>query len=225
LLGINPLMPRHRKGGDGRWRQRMRLARSLMVTPWLAAGVGMMIAAAVAVNSPPALTYGPAAPGLRCPAGGCTGQGHQPGLAAASPGAVLRDPGPDAGGTAAARAGARRGAAAASGSDRRLEYQIVTRRRKSFLVIITLPGDLKPGSWRLQFGFPAARIDRVWGAAWQPSGNGRAGMALGPGEWLHRPPGEPGANQLAVRAAGTPTAPSGCRLDGLRCSFSRRAAA
>jgi hypothetical protein len=197
-------MPSHRKERErtGRAPLLARTWRSLMLTPWFAAGAGLMIAAAVAVDSPPALTYGPAAPGLRCPAGGCTSlaQGHRPGLAAAGPGVELRDPGPNAG-----------GAAAAAGPYQRLEYQIITHRWPGFVVVITLPGGLKPGSWSLQFGFPAARIDWVRGALWQPSGNGWAGTATGR------------AHRLAVWAAGEPTAPSGCRLDGQPCGFRRRA--
>jgi hypothetical protein len=200
-------MPSHRKKRErtGRAPLLARSWRSLMVTPWFAAGAGIMIAAAVAVDSPPALTYSPAAPGLRCPAGGCTSpaQGHRPGLAAASPGVVLKDPS-DGGG--AASVGPRRGAPAV---DQRLEYQIIAHQWPGFVVVITLPGGLKPGSWSLQFGFPDARIDLVRGALWQPSGSGQAGTATGRG---HR---------LAVWAAGAPAAPSGCRLDGLPCGFSR----
>jgi hypothetical protein len=205
-------MPSHRKERERTGRAALLLARSLrslVVTPWFAAGAGLMIAAAVAIGSPPALTYGPAVPELRCSAGGCTGlaQGHRPGLAAAGPGVALQD------GGGAASAGRRPGAPAVGVPYERVEYQIITDGLPGFVVVITLPGGLKPGSWHLQFGFPAARIDRVWGARWQPSGNGQAGTATGRG---HR---------LTVWADGAPAAPSGCRLDGVRCGFSRRAGA
>jgi hypothetical protein len=191
-----------------------------MVTPWFAAGAGMVIAAAVAVDSPAALTYGPAAPTVRCSAHGCASPapGGQPGLAAGSPGVPLQAPGAQAGGAAAASSGASRGAAAGSGAGYRLGYRIVSRRH-GFVATITMPGDLKPGSWSLQFGFPSARIDRVWGALWRPSGDGNAGTALGPWEGRGTPPARTGARQVTVRASGTPTVPSGCTLDGIRCSF------
>jgi len=188
-------MPRHRKE---RRRQRLRLSLSLIVTPWFAAGTGVLIAAAVAVDSPPALTYGPE---LHCPAGGCASPG----------GPALQDAGPHARGAVAASTGAHRAGPAVAATVARVEYQIITPRRRGFVVIITLPGDLKPGSWSLRFGFAAARIDQVRGALWKPSGNGRAGTANA----------GPGAYRLGVRASGTPSAPSGCRLDGLRCSFRR----
>ncbi len=187
-----------------------------MVTPWFAAGAGMVIAAAVAVDSPAALTYGPAAPGVRCTAGGCASQapGHQPGLATANPGVPLKA----SGGAAAANSGAPR-REAAGGAGYRLGYEVIRRQWAGFTAIITMPGDLKPGPWSLEFGFPAARIDRVWGAAWRPSGDGQAGTALGPRQWGGHAPGGPGANQLIVQATGTPSAPSSCELDGTSCTF------
>jgi hypothetical protein len=202
-------------------RQRLRLARSLMATPWFAAGAGMVIAAAVAVDSPAALTYGPAAPGVRCPAGGCASPapGHRPGLATANPGVPLKAPGAAAGGDAAANPGAPRGEAAGGGAGYRLGYEVIKRRPAGFTAIITMPSDLKPGPWSLEFGFPAARIDGVWGAVWQPSGDGQAGTALGPWQWGGQAPGGPGAHQLIVRATGTPSAPSSCELDGMSCTF------
>src|SRR5215831_4950356 len=52
-------------------RPRLRLARSLLATPWFAAGAGIVIATVLAVDSPTALTYGPTFPVERCPVQGC----------------------------------------------------------------------------------------------------------------------------------------------------------
>ena len=60
-----------------------------------------------------------------------------------------------------------------------LGYQVVGRWPGGFVAVITLPDDLKPGAWSLRFAFPSARVDQVWGALWQPSGNGDAGTATG----------------------------------------------
>src|SRR5260370_24345978 len=49
-------------------RPRRRLARSLLATPWFAAGAGIVIAAVLAVDSPAALPYGPTFPRSRRPA-------------------------------------------------------------------------------------------------------------------------------------------------------------
>jgi hypothetical protein len=194
-------------------RRRPRLARSLLATPWFAAGAGIVIAAVLAVNSPAALTYGP--PVEKCPIHGCgSSAGHPPAQpATASPGVALKAPGMEmnGGGTAPVR---RHGHAARG---RRLGYRIVRRWSSGFLALIALPGATRPGGWSLSFAFAAAHVDRVWGARWQPSGNGDGGTAAGP----YGPPGDPlGADQMLVFATGTPELPSGCALDGVRCRFS-----
>src|SRR5262249_17804198 len=68
-------------GVRGPGRERPRLARSLMVTPWFAASAGIVIAAALAVDSPAALMYVPNAPVVHCLASGCPGPASgQPGV-------------------------------------------------------------------------------------------------------------------------------------------------
>jgi hypothetical protein len=153
----------------------------MMLTPWFAAGAGIVVAAAVALDSPAALTYSPAGPGTHCQAGGC--------------------------------------ATAAIGAGYRLGYQIAGRRPGGFIAVITIPGEPRPGSWSLRFGFPAARVDRVRGAHWQPSGNGRAATATGAWQWRGHSRHGPDARRITVLASGTPSAPSRCRLDGITCSF------
>src|SRR6516162_4927863 len=59
-------------------RPRLGLARSVMVTPWLAASAGIVIAAALTVGSPAALIYVPNGPAVRCPASGCPGAASSP---------------------------------------------------------------------------------------------------------------------------------------------------
>src|SRR5260370_34159940 len=72
-------------------RSRLRLARSLLATPWFAAGAGIMIAAVLAVDSPTALTYGPTFPGPRCPVHRCGSAGGH--LRGPTPGIALKAPG------------------------------------------------------------------------------------------------------------------------------------
>ncbi|HTW04874.1 MAG TPA: hypothetical protein VMF87_31575 [Streptosporangiaceae bacterium] len=209
--------------GPGTYRGRLALARSLMVTPWFAAGAGIVIAAALAVDSPAALTYVPADPAVRCPVAGCPGAepSHGPDVAAATPGMPLpAGSGPRAG----AAPGAIVGGAAAT--PYQVGYQVARRWSSGFLATITLPRNLRPGPWSLQLAFPSARIDRVSGARWQPSGNGDAGTATGswPGHGGGRDDGGPGAGrsaggQVVISATGTATTPSACRLDGVSCRF------
>jgi hypothetical protein len=190
-----------------------------MVTPWFAAGAGIVIAAALAVDSPAALTYVPADPAVHCPVTGCPGAAptRGPDVAAATPGVPL-----SAG--SAPRAGAapglpRRGGA---GAAYQVGYRVARRWPSGFLATITMPEDLRPGPWSLQLAFPSARVERVWGARWQPSGNGNAGTVTGP--WPGNGRGRGGAGpsgdgQVMISATGTATTPSACRLDGVSCRF------
>jgi hypothetical protein len=222
--------------GPGRaaaWRRCLGLARLLMVTPWFAAGAGIVIAAALAVDSPSSLTYAPSGPGVRCAETGCTGTapGRGPDLATATPGVPIT-------GGAAPGEGPKTGPAG-PGPVYQVGYELLRRWPSGFLAMISLPANIRPGAWSLQFTFASARVDRVWGARWQPFNNGNGGTATGPSGWGGpgpggdggggpgwgggagggSGPGHLGSGQLTVSATGTPATPSGCTLDGKRCRF------
>ena len=204
---------------SGSWRPQVRLARSLLLTPWFAAGAGIVIAAAVAVGSPAALTYSPSSPVLRCSESGCESPApERPDVATASPGVELKVGGAHTHG-AAARPAPPRAAKAGGGAGYRVGYQVIRHRRHRFIVLITLPNGPASGSWSLAFAFPSARVEQVWGAQWQPSANGEGGTALESAQWAGNPLGWPAAGQLVVLGRGTPTAPTSCRLNGVSCSF------
>jgi hypothetical protein len=210
---------RRSKPARGSCRQRFRLVRSLLLTPWFAAGAGIVIAAAVAVGSPAALTYSQAGPSVHCSVGSCAGPAPQrPDVATASPGVVLKVGGHRRG-AASAGSAPPRAAKSGGGAGYQLGYQVIGHRRRGFIAIITMPGDLRPGTWSLAFVFASARVERVWGALWQPSGDGKGGTALGPVQWVGRPPGAAGARQLLVLAKGASKTPSSCTLNGVSCSF------
>ena len=193
--------------------------RSLLLTPWFAAGAGIVIAAAVAVGSPAALTYSQAGPSVPCSAS-CRGPAPQrPGVATASPGVALNVSGGHRRGAASAGSAPPGAAESGGGAGYQLGYQVIGHRRRAFIAIITMPGDLKPGTWSLAFVFPSAHVERVWGALWQPSGNGKGGTALGPTQWAARPPGAAGARQFLVLARGASKTPLNCTLNGVSCSF------
>jgi hypothetical protein len=214
----------------GTCRRRLAVARSLMVTPWFAAGAGIVIAAALAVDSPAALTYVPAGPAVRCPAGNCPGAAPSrgPDVAAATPGVPLP---PGSGPNAGTSAGLAPHAGNAAAYE--LGYQVVRRSPGGFLATITMPANMRPGPWTLHLAFASARVDRVWGARWQPSGNGDAGTAAGlagapgpgrasgpwPGRGRGHGQGQPGGGRVTISATGTATTPSACRLDGVSCRF------
>jgi hypothetical protein len=201
-------------------RPRLRAARSLLATPWSAAGAGIVVAAVLAVDSPAALTYGPALPVVRCPVQGCgSAASHPPGEpATATPGVALKAPGQEIKGSATGRA--RRAGRAAHGT--LVGYQIVRQWSSGFLAVITVPGSASSGAWSLSFSFANARVEQVWGARWQPSGNGDGVTIEGLHSWGDQ---NPGANQITLSVTGTPQAPSGCVLDGRTCRFGREPSA
>jgi len=221
--GVRRASRRHPCPDDGpaaarsMYRRRLRVARALMVTPWFAASAGMVIAAALAVQSPAALTYAPS-PGVRCPASGCGGSAAgQPNVTAVSPGGKLKDgPAPR---TATTASPGRRHAA---GAVYRLGYRVVRHWAGGFVAVITLPDDMNPGRWSLQLAFPSARVDQIWGARWQPWGDGDAGTATGswtPPRGHNRDGHGQDGRELVILAAGAPAPPSSCSLDGASCDF------
>jgi len=197
-------------------RPRLHLARSLLATPWFAAGAGIVIAAVLAVDSPTALTYGPTFPVERCPVQGCGGTPGQ--SATARPGIALGVPGLQMKGGTTTRGG--------RAGPHLLGYQIVHQWSSGFLALITIPGVGRADRWSLWFAYASAHVDRVWGARWRPSGNGDGGTADGPSgrpghyQWDRRL----GAGQVLVSATGRPQVPSGCALDRASCRFGRPAA-
>jgi hypothetical protein len=200
------------------------------VTPWFAAGAGIVIAAALAVNTPTALTYGPSGPGGLCTTHSCTGarRGQPPEVATATPGVAIKDPSADAKGAGSAPA-----QPGVSAMNSELSYQIVWSTERGFAALITMPGAGKTG-WSLQFAFPGAHVRNVMGAQWRPSRDGAGGTAVGPLRSQKRSsptsgpepsgtsarPATPDEDQMVVIATGRPQTPSSCTLDGISCHFS-----
>jgi hypothetical protein len=178
-----------------------------------------VIAAAVAVGSPAALTYSPSSPVLRCSQSGCVSPSpDHPDVATASPGVALKVGGGHGHGAAARSASS--GAGKAGGQARyRVGYRVIRHGRHRFVALITMPGDLKPGPWSLAFAFSSARVEQVWGAQWRALADGEGGTALGAPGWAGDALGWPAPGQLVLTGRGAPAAPTSCRLNGARCSF------
>jgi hypothetical protein len=208
-----------------------RRLRGLLVTPWLAAGTGIVIAATMALAVPKhaILSYGPIDPGMLCKNPRCvpTVPGHGPGLlAGAKPGIQLLPPGirhTPAMPAAAARPGATplaagRGAArTGSPAGVTIGYAVLSHGHGTFRSVITVQSREKLGAWSLGFAIPGARLSDVWGATWQPSASGDGGVASGrPWPWARS---GPGTAKIVIFATGRPRAPVGCTFDGRACVF------
>jgi hypothetical protein len=172
-----------------------RRMRGLLVTPWFAAGAGIVVAAALALNSPRAmLTYRP----NTSPCSGCTAAGALP---SAQPGVQIKSAHVDG------RA-ARPAAPALT-----VGFQVIRGPSGTFSETITIPRGQARNGWRLSFRLPGRTITQVWDALWQPSGPG-GGLASMPGD-----AGGPVGRSFQVFARGTPVTPSGCLLNGHPCRF------
>ncbi|MGD0687150.1 MAG: hypothetical protein ABSA03_18780 [Streptosporangiaceae bacterium] len=224
-------MPRHRKVKARRWhvprpasavvsalaRPRARAIRGLLITPWLAAGAGLVVAAALSLSTPRAvLSYGPRHPPATCDRRAC-------GTASARrlPGGAERgSPRTDlaharsveASKPAATQAGPLE---SVRGGPVVVRYRTVRRSPAGFTGLITITGHASLGDWRLAFRYPGAVITSVAGASWQARGDGGVARA-------RRPASGPPAGRVArilFVATGRPGWPDSCRLDGLRCAF------
>ncbi len=199
-----------------------------LMTPWLAAGAGVVVAAVLALNvSHPVLTYSRTYPGTNCdePSCGSASPGHQVGgLTARDPGIELRHPNhPAAAGLRPALAAKDPAAPAQAGNPGprypaapvEVQYQTMRRWSSGFTALITIASRSTLGNWRLAFKYPGTGIDSVAGAKWAATGDGGVATAV-PWPW-----GSPAGNivRIMIVANGTPGQPTACRFDGARCSF------
>jgi hypothetical protein len=184
----------------------------MLMTPWLAAGAGVVVAAALALHVPHAeLTYTPNAPGAcslaECGtiAGGTVAPAQPAGHGRA---AELRQRKKDRTTRRRTRAPGRH----LAGPGRlRVRYRTLRSGPSGFTGLITLSGPQVQGSWQLTFRYPGARVLTVDGAAWTV----RDGVVIITG------PGNGAAGRTAaitLQASGAPASPIQCTFDGVACT-------
>jgi hypothetical protein len=208
----------------------------MLMTPWLSAGAGIVVAAGLALNLPhAALTYSPTYPGMKCrvPACGSGTPRHVPGgLTATNPGIELKR----ARHVHARRHGGRPATTPAvmptrtpanpahaghraphRGTAADVQYRTIQRWPSGFAAVITITSGADLDNWRLSFRYPGVHIDSVAGAKWTARSNGDGGVAT-PVPW---PWGGPTGSliRIMIIANGTPGQPTGCRFDGAPCRF------
>ena len=200
-----------------------RPARSMLMTPWLAAGVGVVVAAVLALNVPRAvLTYSQTNPGASCQAPSCArvSPPHQHGgLAAKDPGIELkhrtRAAAPQAAPSTAKNPTTAHRKLHPAGPTADVLYQTLRRWPSGFTGLITITSRATLSDWRLAFNYPGAHIDSVAGAKWNADGDGGIASAV-PWPW-GAPPGN--IVRIMIVANGTPGQPTACRFDSAPCSF------
>jgi hypothetical protein len=212
-------------------------ARSLLVTPWFAAGAGFVLAAGLWAYSPhtelkfPTSTNAPY--GVPCTTAEC-GPGSQ--LATSTPSKRIPRQ----------ASHPRTGRADVAGrhaaiSDLSFTFSVPWQQNGGFQALIVVRGKHVPATWRLAFTMPGTHIRYVIGAQWQPSpggdggtafasqqqfGGGGHGQGQGNGQGYgdygqdqdgHRRPG--GSISILVMGSGSPGTPTNCVFDGSSCTF------
>ncbi len=211
-----------------------------MVTPTFAAGLGVVVAAGLAVTMTTRTVLHFSGPDQQkvCTARNCANGPDLPGagaLASAKPGIRLVPStlGPSATGQDSGRYAAGQVV---------ISYRTTQSWSSGFagqIMISGMPAS-SLGTWRLAFDYPGTRIVAVQGARWEPtgqdsgvaeaSGDGQSGQGGGPqngsdgGDGDH-PGGSAGhdgrsnAVVITIDASGPPSGPSNCRFDNAPCTF------
>jgi hypothetical protein len=215
--------------------------RSLLVTPWFAAGAGFVLAAGLWIYSPHTVLrfpsanapYGVPCTTQQCDAGSGGGQ-----LATSTPGErISHNGGP--GRTGQADVAGRDSAS----SGLTFTFSVPWQQDGNFQAVIIVRGKHLPANWRLEFTMPGTRIRWVTGAQWQvlPSGDGGTAFASqrqfggggtgnGSGHGQGNAgygqsrggadPGQGGGISFLVVGTGSAGAPATCVFNGASCTFS-----
>jgi len=197
--------------------------RRVVVTPTFAAGLGVVIAAAMAYPmTKTVISYGgtPPAGGARCRLDGCVGGTDGSGsLATASPGAQLRSPSRTTDPGSAARSAP--GAGTVAAGHPLMQYQTLRQWDGGFIGQITI-SDVSgsvPAHWQLRLAYGSSRIIGVWGGKWSPSGDHAVLVTPDSADGNSRT-GD-GQIQVVVVVSGHPGPPSGCTFNGQACRISQ----
>jgi hypothetical protein len=202
-------------------------ARSLLVTPWFAAGAGFVIAAGLWIYSPhTVLRFPPNAQNItHCQPGTCvpSSPGNSAGsLTVTTPGVSIK---PDqAEHHKHARPDVRNRSAIAG---LKFEFKVIWQRGNVFNAVLTVRGKNAPGFWRLYFEIPGAQINDVTGANWQPNASASGGTASAP---TGAPGGPDGGGygggpykgdeiRFMINGTGTASMPTSCVFNGDACTF------
>jgi hypothetical protein len=200
--------------------------RRTVVTPTFAAGLGVVIAAVLAVAFPLANVIsfgkGPQAGGSPCPVEGClsTGGGGGGVPASVKPGRKLVTPAPASkthGRTPApsgTQPGGGKGTPPPGGAA--VQYQTAGQWQDGFAEeIVISPTAGSSANWRLLLTYSSAHIVNVVGAGWVAQGD--HSVLVYPGGTGEQPPTGGGSIRIYVVVTGSPGPPSGCSFDGQAC--------
>jgi hypothetical protein len=189
-------------------------ARSLLVTPWFAASMGVVVAAGLWIYAPHTVLRFPNSTPLTepCAGSGCTTGNGQP--AVSSPGQKIPDP-PPAGRHARARESKQPDAVHGIAFTYKLAQQ-----GSKFSEVITLSGLHLPANWALTFEIVNTHIRHVVGVHWQLWTSRNGGKATPDRSSQSGPRASRDTVTFLVLGSGQATSPVSCFFDSRSCSFS-----
>jgi Cellulose binding domain len=192
--------------------------RRVVVTPTFAAGLGVVIAAAMAYPmTKTVISYGGTPPvgGTPCQLDGCVGGTDGSGsLGTASPGSPVGTPSPA---TTHPDPTAPLAPGTVAAGQPLMQYQTLRQWESGFIGQITI-SDLSgsaPANWQLRLAYDSARIIGVWGGRWSSSGDHAVLVTPDTGDGNSHAGN--GHVQVVVVVSGQPGPPSGCTFNGQAC--------
>jgi len=200
--------------------------RRVVVTPTFAAGLGVVVAAVLALQMRTAFNY--AAPNdAPCRTNSCGVPYHAGGEPASGAGDRISTSVPSAtrsgaGSSPPAKrqpAGGNHGRPPSAGPG--LGYSTVHKGQWGFdgTIVITFRPGAAPRHWRLWFGYPSARIFRVW-AAGRSLPHGMHSAAVSSGDWTGQAPAR--LITVSIGVTGPPGPPHQCYFNGQVCHIIQR---
>ncbi len=212
--------PKVRRPPTGRPSLMRGAARSLLVTPWFAAGAGFVLAAGLWIYSPHTeLRFPTTMPeSVPCAPGCSISGGHSAGSLAAK-GPVLRIKNPQHAERHTGQSNVTGQPNAASGLT--FKFTVLWQRDNRFVAQIAVSGSSVPSSWHLKFAMPGDEIGYVMGAQWQPTpgdDGGTASAYQGYQQGGNRGDGRHGFS-FSVTGSGSASTPADCAFDGASCTF------
>jgi hypothetical protein len=201
--------------------------RRVVVTPTFAAGLGVVVAAVLALQMHTVFNY--AAPnGTTCQMAGCgvnsqtgghTASGHNHRLG--TPGSGAAHSGSD-GSTSHDKSAPARGGGGSSpvAAAPQLSYQTSSKADWGFAgtIVLTFKPEFTHQRWRLRFSYPSARILRVWAGKYLHIQHSRH-SALVASLSSRAQGGFPRQVRVSIEVAGRPGPPLRCLFNGHGCHF------
>ena len=176
--------------------------RRVVVTPTFAAGLGVVVAAVLALQMHTVFNYAPPG-GTTCQVAGCAISSQSGGHTASGPTRRLSTPG--------------------SAAAPQLSYQTASKAPGGFegTIVMTFKAQYAHQRWRLRFSYPSARILRVWAGKYLHIQHSRH-SALVASLSSRAQGGFPRQVRVSIEVAGRPGPPPQCSFNGHGCHFGGR---